>query len=182
MDSGYVSSSIIPINEGLPYLDKIENINVSASDLEKELKIFIIDENYTNPISAKSKIKEIDVFSENLNKCLDDLLTRTIICVNKKVNDLLQDPVEFAKIKNEMTKVEFNNISFNISLMKRVILGSRLFGDYGNDEINFAFSLLKVIKSLNCEDRPKLCGNIVLSGGLTTTFGFYKRFVNKYFF
>jgi actin-related protein len=56
-------------------------------------------------------------------------------------------------------------------------LGELLFGNVNNEEINIAYSLLNVIKSLYNEDRKKLIQNIVLTGGSTMFIGFYKRFV-----
>lgn len=77
VDLGVLHSSIIPINEGLPYFDKKEEINLNYTDLEKEFKLMIIEDNITNPLNAKiPKIKNIDIFCESLNPGLDDLLTR----------------------------------------------------------------------------------------------------------
>lgn len=181
-DAGYLTTSIIPVNEGLPFLDKIHNINLSCSDLEKELKIGILEENVVSPITPKLKIKNIDLFSESLNYGLEDILTRAMFCVSRKISDLLKNPTEFSKLKSEFTKVDYLSASFIMTMAKRVQLGTKFFGDYANsDEINFAYELLKSIKSLACEDRKKLAGNIVLNGGLTMTIGFYKRLVNIYF-
>lgn len=177
-DAGYLTTSIIPVNEGLPYLDKIRNINLSCSDLEKELKIGILDENVVNPITPKLKIKNVELFSESLNHGLEDILTRAMFCVSKKISELLKNPAELAKLRAEFTKVDYLNSSFIMTMAKRVQLGTRFFGDYVNsDEINFAYELLKSIKNLPCEDRKKLAGNIILNGGLTMTIGFYKRLV-----
>ncbi len=177
-DAGYLTTQIIPVNEGLPYLDKIHNINLSCSDLEKELKIGILEENVVSPITPKLKIKNIELFSETLNNGLEDILTRAMFCVSKKISELLKNPAELSKLKSEFTKVDYLNSSFIMTMAKRVQLGTKFFGDYANcDEINFAYELLKSIKNLPCEDRKKLAGNIILNGGLTMTIGFYKRLV-----
>lgn len=182
-DAGYLTTQIIPVNEGLPYIDKIQNINFSCSDLEKDLKISILDENVVSPITSKLKIKNIELFSESLNNGLEDILTRAIFCVSKKISELLKNPAEFSKLKSEFTKVDYLNSSFIMTMAKRVQLGTKFFGDYANcDEINFAYELLKSIKNLPCEDRKKLAGNIILNGGLTMTIGFYKRLVKTNFF
>ena len=178
-DVGYLTTSIIPVNEGLPYFDKIQNVNLSSSDIEKELKIGILEENVVNPITPKLKIKNIELFSESLNDGLEDILTRAMFCVSKKISDLLKNPAEFSKLKSEFTKVDFLNSSFIMTMAKRIQLGTIFFGDYAiSDEINFAYELLKSIKNLACEDRKKLAGNIILNGGLTMTIGFYKRLVH----
>jgi len=177
-DLGYLTTNIIPINEGLPYLDKIHNINLSCSDLEKELKIGIMEENVVSPITPKLKIKNIELFSESLNHGLEDILTRSMFCVSRKISNLLKNPTDYSKLKSEFTKVDYLRASFIMTMSKRVQLGTRFFGDYLNcEEINFAYELLKCIKKLACEDRKKLASNIVLNGGLSMTIGFYKRLV-----
>lgn len=179
-DLGYCTTSIIPINEGFPYIDKIRTINLSCSDMEKELKSQIIDENYTNPLAPKLKIKNVEIFSEKLNEGIEDLLTRTVFVVNKKIEELMKNPVEFSKLKNEFSRLTTaSNMPFIMTMSKRVILGNKFFGDYANsDETNYAYEILKCIKSIACEDRKKLAGNILLNGGLTMCIGFYRRLVS----
>lgn len=177
-DIGYLTTSIIPVNEGSPYLDKIQNVNLSSSDFEKDLKIGILEENVVNPITPKLKIKNIELFSESLNNGLEDILTRAMFCVSKKISDLLRNQAELSKLKGEFTKVDYLNSSFIMTMAKRVQLGIKFFGNHEiNDEINLAYELLRSIKNLPCEDRKKLAGNIILNGGLTMTIGFYKRLV-----
>ena len=178
IDIGVLSSNIIPINEGFPYIDKIEEIDLSYMDLEREFKLMIIEDNITNPVNPKiGKVKNIDFFSESLNPGLDDLLTRSMFCANRKTSELLKNPVEFSKLKNEINKIDHNFGSFYSNMARRVMIGTKFFGDYNLEEVNFAYSLLKLIKNLPCEDRKKLSSNIILNGGLTMTFGFYKRMV-----
>jgi len=180
IDLGVLHSSIIPINEGLPYFDLKEDINLNYTDLEKEFKLMIIEDNITNPLNPKiPKIKNVDIFCESLNPGLDDLMTRSMFCVNKKITELMKNPVELNKIKNELSKVDHNYGSFYSNMLRRVQIGTKFFGDVNDeDEVNLAYSLLKCIKNLPCEDRKKLAGNIILNGGLTMTVGFYKRLVS----
>jgi actin-related protein len=64
-----------------------------------------------------------------------------------------------------------------VSLLNRINLGEYFFGNINNDELNIAYSLLKVLMNLPNEDRNKLCRNIVISGGGSMAVGFYKRLV-----
>jgi actin-related protein 10 len=176
---GVLNSSIIPINEGLPYFDMKEEINLNYTDLEREFKSMIIEDNITNPLNPKiPKIKNIDIFCESLNMGLDDLMTRSMFCVNRKITELMKNPIELKKLNNELNKVDHNFGSFFSNNLRRVQIGTKFFGDINDeDQINIAYSLLKCIKNLPCEDRKKLSSNIILNGGLTMTVGFYKRFV-----
>lgn len=102
-----------------------------------------------------------------------------MFCINRKIVELIKNPVELNKLKNDLNKVDHNFGSFYSNMLRRVQIGSKFFGDFCNeDEVNLAYSLLKCLKNLHCEDRKKLCGNIILNGGLTMTVGFYKRFVS----
>jgi actin-related protein len=61
--------------------------------------------------------------------------------------------------------------------MNRVNLGDYFFGNIDDDEMNIAYSLLKVLLKIPNEDRAKLCKNIIISGGGSMAVGFYKRLV-----
>lgn len=181
VDLGVLNSSIIPINEGLPYFDKKLDINLNYTDLERIFKLMIIEDNITSPLNPKiPKIKNIELFCESLNNSLDDLMTRSMFCVNRKITELMKNPVELNKLKSELNKVDHNHGSFYSNMLRRVQIGTKFFGEIGNeDEVNIAYDVLRCIKNLNCEDRKKLAGNIILNGGLTMTVGFFKRFVSR---
>ncbi len=67
-----------------------------------------------------------------------------------------------------------------LSFFNRLRLGELLFGETRNDEINIAFSLLKVISKIPNEDRKKLCQNIIISGGTSMIVGFFRRIVKLF--
>lgn len=180
VDVGYMFTTITPINNGFPFLDKIETLSIGSLELERFLKNAIIEENITN---GKKRIKHPENFSSGLIKYLDDLLIRCAICVNKKISTLLQDPNEESKLKSEheYSKVDYckDLQDFQISFLARVKLGEKLFGNPEDEEFNIAYSLLKVLSKINCEDRKKLSQNIVLSGGTTMLMGFYRRLIDE---
>lgn len=65
-------------------------------------------------------------------------------------------------------------------MFKRIQLGEFLFGNSDeSNEVNLSYLLLKVISGLPLSLRAKLPANIVLSGGGSMSFGFYRRFVEE---
>lgn len=183
IDVGYLFTTITPINNGFCYYDKIQTISIGASDLEKFIKRSIIEENIILP-SNKKKIKNTEVFSKNIIKHLDDLLVRCGICVSKKISSLifeLNSDENKLFTEHDYSKVDFykDTQDFQISFLSRVKIGENFFGNVRNDEINIAYSLLKVILSLKNEDRKKLSQNIILAGGCSMLIGFYRRLIDE---
>jgi actin-related protein len=99
IDMGHIFTHIIPINNGYPYLDISEVLSIGSSELERNLKNFIISDNS----EGKTKIKNFESFNLKLFPHLDDLLVRSAICGNKSIM-LYQD--EINKLKNEYSKVD----------------------------------------------------------------------------
>jgi actin-related protein 10 len=188
IDVGYLSTSIVPINNGTPYLNKSVSLDIGSCHLEKLLNRSIIEENIISPIGKMRKIKNVENFCNNLPKYLDDLVVRSTVVVNKKLSILLAEGNSEGGLKNETdySKVDYckDLQDFSISFSTRVKLGEKFFEDIngGDGEINICYSLLKVILSLSNEDRRKLSGNIILSGGGSMLMGFYRRFIDEIVF
>jgi hypothetical protein len=178
IDVGYMFTTISAINNGYPF--KPEIVSIGSLELERFLKRAIVEENIIN---SKKKIKNPEAFQNGIIKFLNDLVVKCAICVNKKISTLLEDPSEELKLKTELDHSKVDSCKdlqdFYISFLTRVNLGEKLFGNIESDEINIAYSLLKVIKTINCEDRKKLCQNIILSGGTSMIIGFYRRLIEE---
>ncbi len=180
VDSGYLNTRIIPINNSTPYYEKSEILSICSMESERFLKRKIIEENI---LRAKKKVKNPESLSQGVIKHLNDLIVRGSICVKKELSLLLNDQNEEIKLKNEndFCRVDFckDLQDFQISFQTRVDLGENYFGDISQDKCNVAYSLLKVIQKIYNEDRKKLCQNVVLSGGSTMLIGFYKRLLDE---
>jgi len=181
IDVGYLFTTIVTINNGFHSIS--ETIPIGSFELERYLKRAIIEENIKN---TKRKIKNPEIFLNNIHKHLNDLVTRCTICVNKKISIALEDSNDDSKLKKDQfySRVDYckNLQDFYVSYITRVRLGEKLFGNFNRDEINIAYSLLNVIKNINCEDRKKLSQNIILSGGTSMLMGFYRRFIEEIYF
>jgi actin-related protein 10 len=180
LEIGYLNTTITPINNGTPYLDKIQTITMGSFDLEKILKRKIIEENILISVQ-KRKINDTESFSNNIIKYLDDLVVKSTICVNKKLSMSIKEDENKLKGDQDFSKIDYckDVQDFQISFLTRVVLGETFFGDANNEEINIAYSLLKVILDLKNEDRRKLSQNIVLSGGSSMLMGFYKKLIDE---
>lgn len=180
VDIGYIFTTITPINMGFPFINKTEIVSVGAVELERTLKRFITNDNV---LYAKKKIKNADAFNNNVISCLNDLLPRSALCVNKNLSILLKDPKEEAKIKNDSdnSKIDFyhNLPDFQISFLSRINIGEKLFGEFENDSTNIAYSFMQVLLRLTSEDRKKLCQNVILCGGVSMLLGVQKRFMEE---
>ena len=180
VDMGNIFTHITPINNGFPFLNKTETISVGGVELERTLKRLITNDNL---LSTKKKIKNPEVFQENIIPYLSDLMPRAAICLNKPMADLLKDPNELLKIKNDSdySKIDFykNVPDFYLTFVSRIHLGEKMFGDYQNNDVNIAYSFMQVLMRVSNEDRKKLCQNVVLCGGISMLLGVQKRFTEE---
>lgn len=179
IDVGYLFTTICPINNGFPYMDKCITLSIGTQELERTIKRFITEDNGIN--TSKTKIKNVEQFSTNIIQYLDDLVVRSALCLNKKMSNLIKDTIEESRIKNDFSKVDFYKDvqDFQLNLLSRIKLGEKFFGDVEEEEFNIAYSLLEVISKIPNEDRKKLCQNILICGGGSMITGFYKRLVDE---
>jgi len=180
VDMGNIFTHITPIYNGFPFLNKTETLLMGGVELERTLKRLITNDNL---LSSKKKMKNPEVFQENVISCLRDLMPRATICLNKPMANLLKDPNEFLKIKNESdySKIDFykNVPDFYLTYVSRINLGEKLFGDYRNNDVNIAYSFMQVLMRVSNEDRKKLSQNVVLCGGVSMLLGVLKRFTEE---
>lgn len=87
-------------------------------------------------------------------------------------------------MKNTKLHYSPNKQKLNLSYYSTIICGEKLFGNPENDEPNIAFSILKCLESIDVSCVPKICQNIMLSGGVVSMNNFHSRLRQEilYFF
>jgi actin-related protein len=168
----YSQTTISVINNGMIQYTKY--CNFSAWEIEKTLKNCLILDNVT---STKKKIKQPELLPCQISPILGDLVARSSLCVSRAISKtLFEDPKQLSKIKNDndYSKIDFypNIQDFYISYISRISLGESFFQ---SDENNLAYQLMTVLMEIPCEDRTRLCQNVILSGGMSMILGLNKR-------
>lgn len=175
VEGGYLRSTITAMNNGVE-IAKVD-IDLGSCYLAKELKKMILEDK--EGIQA-IKPELLEAFSSELNKHLDDILVRSAVIVNRDLALTIYQEESKMKGEKDYTKIDcYDKLSeFQLSFLNRVKIGEKLFDKM--DEYNISYQLLDFIqKKIPNEIRKKLVSNIVLSGGLTMLFGFYRRFCEE---
>jgi actin-related protein len=103
IDIGYLFTHITPVNNGYPYSDKAVTLSLSVSDQERRLKNYILEDNK----DGKNRIRHFYKFTDLLNTHLDDLYTRSVICVTKSVsNSIFSNKIEENNLKADYCKMD----------------------------------------------------------------------------
>lgn len=193
VNMSHLSCSIVPVKSGCINQNCLIKVPFTAVDLEVDLLKRVIQENYISENNLKGV--ELMLHIKPLYKHLNELLVKSIICINKEMSDLIFNDYystnnNLSKSNLSLFKTEYNKVDnykdikeFKISLYSRIILGERLFNSdersydklLSNNTVNIAKEILNCILKMPVEDRCYLCRNILLSGGITNTLGLYKR-------
>ena len=169
---GYTHSTITVVNNGVSIFNK--EIPIGSSLLAKQYKEAIIAD--TKALDNISQVEMKD-FSNALDNYMDDIFVRTALIVSKKLSYEIASNDKKIKGSNDYTKViGYNDIKdFKISFANRIFIGEGLFDDIKG--INLAYEVLYVLNNNTpCEIKRKIASNIILSGGMTMLFGFFRRF------
>ena len=169
VNCGYAYSTITVVNDGIDIYSR--EFDLSVSLLMKHYKTMILNDN--------KNIKEKH-FSKKLNKYLEDILIRTCVIVNLKLSEKLYNDEKQIQGEENFTKVEnYEGLEpFNISFLSRVKIGELLFDVNGENSLAYALCDI-ILNKIPSEIKKKVVSNIILSGGMTMLYGFYKRFIEE---
>ena len=174
---GSFSSTIIPIFNSFINYNSFTELPLSVILFLERFICILVYENFY--------LKNINFKVEELSECLIknnimDLLTKSIICVNSKIKLQLQSEEERKKLEDtNKFDFSFNNQPITISLLGRIALGELFFSEnflkIELGGVSIHEKIIGVLSASSLETKNKICQNIVLSGGIANTIGFYKR-------
>jgi actin-related protein len=113
IDVGYLATYIIPVNRGFAYPDITEILPLSIADQERRLKNYIIEDN------SRYIAKNFNLFTAGLNKHIDDIYTRSVICVNHHLSNTIkeQKASEYYKVESYTDMQDFQVFRFNLDIL-----------------------------------------------------------------
>ncbi|KAL4451044.1 hypothetical protein ABPG74_021366 [Tetrahymena malaccensis] len=185
VECGYYDTQITPIYEGFPLMNCLITSKCGGYLINKFLKNYLLKDN-TNinfqnidflqledikfkycKLLLKNQEDQYNINEEMITKSKQTLIPTSLIASQ------IEQPVQLEKSqKSQQIHQQKIQLSYYTSTKS---LSQGLFGNVDSDEPNIAYSILQSLQKCDPSVAIKVSKNIIISGGVASTRGFYER-------